>query len=193
MSLLWLKLMYSVLSVLTGRPMPLAVRSRLCSKVSAWADVFARSPMSSAYIYIQKRICLAIYIYIYISSWGFLSTPFFSFLFFYVHMESSMMDVSNALPGPGPVRHAAQRPGSSLRSGNYCCSSIWVASVDENKNGHRKITMTHTQTTYINRIALRAGKKGACPAGVGALTSVFEKSATDLKQQTLQKCKQTYK
>ena len=37
--------------------------------------------------------------------------------------------------------------------------------------------MTRTQTTYINRIALRAGKKGARPAEVGALTSVFEKSA----------------
>ena len=30
--------------------------------------------------------------------------------------------------------------------------------------------MTHTQTTYINRIALRAGKKGARPAEVGAQT-----------------------
>ena len=38
--------------------------------------------------------------------------------------------------------------------------------------------MTHTQTTYINRIALRAGKKG-------------ERSATELKQQKLLKCKQT--
>ena len=36
--------------------------------------------------------------------------------------------------------------------------------------------MTHTQTTYTNRIALRAGKKGARPAEVGALASVFEKS-----------------
>ena len=42
--------------------------------------------------------------------------------------------------------------------------------------------MTHTQTTYTNRIALRAGKKGARPAEVGALASVFEKSATELKQ-----------
>ena len=74
--------------------------------------------------------------------------------------------------------------------GNYCCSSIRVASIDENKNSHRKITLTHTQTTYINRIALRAGKKGACPAEVGALASVFEKSATELKQKLL-KCKQT--
>ena len=48
--------------------------------------------------------------------------------------------------------------------------------------------MTHTQTTYPNRIALRAGKKGARLAGVGALTSVFEKSATELKQQKLLKC-----
>ena len=51
--------------------------------------------------------------------------------------------------------------------------------------------MTHTQTTYINRIALRVGKKRARPAEVGALASVFEKSATELKQQKLLKCKQT--
>ena len=52
--------------------------------------------------------------------------------------------------------------------------------------------MTHTQTTYINRIALRAGKQGACPAEVGALASVFEKSATELKhKKKLLKCKQT--
>ena len=50
--------------------------------------------------------------------------------------------------------------------------------------------MTHTQTAYINRIALRVGKKGARPAEVGALTSVFEKSATELKQKLI-KCKQT--
>ena len=35
--------------------------------------------------------------------------------------------------------------------------------------------MTHTQTTYTNRIALHAGKKGAHPAEVGALASVFQK------------------
>ena len=53
--------------------------------------------------------------------------------------------------------------------------------------------MTHTQTTYTNRIALRAGKKGARPAEVGALASVFEKSPTELKQSKLLKCKQTLK
>ena len=51
--------------------------------------------------------------------------------------------------------------------------------------------MTHTQTTYTNRIALCASKKGARPAEVGALASVFEKSATELKQSKLLKCKQT--
>ena len=51
--------------------------------------------------------------------------------------------------------------------------------------------MTLTQTTYTNRIALRAGKKGARPAEVGALASVFEKSATELKRPKLLKCKQT--
>ena len=50
--------------------------------------------------------------------------------------------------------------------------------------------MTRTQTTYINRIALLAGKRGARPSEVGALPSVFEKSATELKQKLL-KCKQT--
>ena len=51
--------------------------------------------------------------------------------------------------------------------------------------------MTHTQTTYTNRIALRAGKKGVRPAEVGALASVLEKSVTERKQQKLLKCKQT--
>ena len=52
--------------------------------------------------------------------------------------------------------------------------------------------MTHTQTTYINCIALRAGKNGARTGEVGALVSVFEKSATELKlKQKLLKCKQT--
>ena len=47
-----------------------------------------------------------------------------------------------------------------VRSGNYCCSSIRVASVDEEKkNHHRKITITHTQTTCLNCIALHADKK----------------------------------
>ena len=63
--------------------------------------------------------------------------------------------------------------------------------MDENKNSHRKITMTHIQTICINRIALHAGKKEACPAEVRALASVFEKSSTVLKQQKLLKCKQT--
>ena len=51
--------------------------------------------------------------------------------------------------------------------------------------------MTHTQTTYTNRIALRADKKGARPAEFGTLASVFEKSAIELKRQKLLKCKQT--
>ena len=73
----------------------------------------------------------------------------------------------------------------------FTLSSIKVASIDENKNSHPKITMTHSQTPYISRIALRTGKKGVCPAEVGALALVFKKSATELKQQKLLKCKQT--
>ena len=94
-------------------------------------------------------------------------------------------------PGLGRVSLAAQRSGSLVRPGNYCCSSVRVASIDENKNknSNQKITMTHIQNTYINRIALHAGKKGARPTEVGALASVFEKSATELKQQNLLKFK----
>ena len=51
--------------------------------------------------------------------------------------------------------------------------------------------MTHAQTTYMNRITLRTGKNGVHPAEVGSLVSVFEKSAKELKQQKLLKCKQT--
>ena len=52
------------------------------------------------------------------------------------------------------------------------------------------MTMIHTQTTYTNRIALCVGKKGVRPAEVGAQASMFEKSATELKQKLL-KCKKT--
>ena len=52
--------------------------------------------------------------------------------------------------------------------------------------------MAHNQTTYPNHIALRTGKKGARPAEVRALASVFEKSATELKlKEKLLKCKRT--
>ena len=63
--------------------------------------------------------------------------------------------------------------------------------MDENKNSHRKITITHTQTACINSIALRAGKERVRPSEVGALASVFEKSAIELKLQKLLKSKQT--
>ena len=62
--------------------------------------------------------------------------------------------------------------------------------MDENKNNHRKITMTYTQTTCINRIDLHAGKNGVRPAEFGVLDSVFEKSATELNQKKITKCKQ---
>ena len=48
MSPFWLKHINSVLCVLTWRPMPAAVRSKLCSSVSAWLGVLARIAMSSA-------------------------------------------------------------------------------------------------------------------------------------------------
>ena len=43
-----IKHMYSVLYALTWRPMSAASHFRICSRVSAWASVFARSAMSSA-------------------------------------------------------------------------------------------------------------------------------------------------
>ena len=58
------------------------------------------------------------------------------------------------------------------------------------KNNHRKIIITHTQTTCPNCLALHAGKKWTRPVEVGALASVFKKSATELKQKLL-KCKRT--
>ena len=86
------------------------------------------------------------------------------------------------------VSFVTQRSGSSVWSGNYWGSSIRMASMDENKNSHRNITMTHSQTTDMNRIALCAGVRSA---DVGVLASVFEKSATELKQEKLLKYKQT--
>ena len=85
-------------------------------------------------------------------------------------MGSSMVDVKasgqtlwqfNAMPiqalGVWTLRFNGQ--DQIVRSGNYWCSSIMVASLDENENSHRRITTTHTQTTYTKRIAVRAGKK----------------------------------
>ena len=79
-----------------------------------------------------------------------------------------------------------------VRSGNYGYSSMRVASIDENKNSHQKITNTYTQTTCPNCITLHAGKKGVRPAEVGDPVSIFEKSTTKLKlKQKLLKCKRT--
>ena len=79
-----------------------------------------------------------------------------------------------------------------VRSGNYCCSSIRVAFIDENKNSHRKIALTYTQITCPNNIALRASQKRVRPAEVNVLISVFEKSATEFKlKQELLKWKRT--
>ena len=62
---------------------------------------------------------------------------------------------------------------------------------EKKKKCHWKITKTHTQTTCPNRITLCVGKKGVHPTEVAALAPVFEKSATELKQEKLLKCKHT--
>ena len=82
------------------------------------------------------------------------------------------------------MKPIVQQPGSNSSIGNYCCSSIRMASVNENKNSKRKITMTHTQTTCPNRIALCAGKKGV------PWPQCSKKSATEFKQKLL-KCKRS--
>ena len=64
-----------------------------------------------------------------------------------------------------------------LRMSGYIYIYIYIYTKDNHEP-----SMIHTQTTYINRIALRTGKKEARPAEVGALASVFEKSATELKK-----------
>ena len=47
--------------------------------------------------------------------------------------------------------------------------------------------MIHTQTSSPNRIALCVGKKGVCPAHVGVLAPLFEKSANKTKISKIQK------
>ena len=60
------------------------------------------------------------------------------------------------------------------------------------QNSHRKITHDPHSKPLTQTASLFARvKKGARPAEVGALASVFEKSATELKQSKLLKCKQT--
>ena len=71
-----------------------------------------------------------------------------------------------------------QRPGLNNSIGELL---LIIYKIDENKNNHRKITMTHTQITCPNRTFLHAGRKEACHAEVGALVSVFKRSAIELK------------
>ena len=68
-----------------------------------------------------------------------------------------------------------------VQSGNYCYSSLRVASINKEKYSYQKITMTPTQTICPNHIALHTTKKGLQSAEDGVLAPVFEKSATELK------------
>ena len=57
-------------------------------------------------------------------------------------------------------------------------------------NYHLKITITLIQIILPNCTMLHASKQGVCSAEVGPLTSVFEKSASELKpKQNLLRCK----
>ena len=70
-----------------------------------------------------------------------------------------------------------------VRSLNNCCSSFRVAYMDENKTlpskDYHDSYSNYTQCP--NCIAFGTGKKGARLAESGALVTVFEKSAIDLK------------
>ena len=58
------------------------------------------------------------------------------------------------------------------------------------KNSQWKITMVLIQTVCPNHIFFRMGKQGVCFVEVGALASVFEKSATELEPKPkLLRCK----
>ena len=102
------------------------------------------------------------------------------------HSDGSMQ----CSPGPGRMNPMVPQPGSNSSIRELLLLIYKGGSIDENKNSHQKITMTHTQTTCPNCITLHVDKKGVRPAEVGALASVFEKSVTEFKQKLL-KCKHT--
>ena len=83
-----------------------------------------------------------------------------------------------------------QWSGPMVQLGNYCYSSIRVASIDETKYSHRKITMTLIQTICPNCIAFCI--EGAFSPEAGASAPVFEKSATELKLIPKQKLASLY-
>ena len=60
--------MYSVLSAFTWRPMPPTTRSRLCSRVSAWAGLFSGSAMSSA-LSVSVKICAGYLLLLFFFFW----------------------------------------------------------------------------------------------------------------------------
>ena len=67
-----------------------------------------------------------------------------------------------------------------VKSGNYCCLSIWVTSIAE-ENSHRKISKTRIQTRSSNRIAIHTGYQEMHSAVVGTRTPLMEKLAIELK------------
>ena len=80
-----------------------------------------------------------------------------------------------------------------VRSGNYCCLSIWVASIDETKNTaiERLPWFILKPLVQITSLFMQV-KKGARLREVGVQAPVFEKSATEIKlKQKLQQCKTT--
>ena len=74
MSPVWLKHIYSVLCALAWRPMPATARSRLCSRVSAWAGGFTRNAIKLFYIRLRLQnfttFLLAVWLNLSDISWG---------------------------------------------------------------------------------------------------------------------------
>ena len=89
--------------------------------------------------------------------------------------------------------HVAAASGCTLRKFSYSSFgvpfSVFSCSVSNlflNSNTYLSLISLLLRRDQFERV-----KKEARPAEVGALASVFEKSATELKQQKLLKCKQT--
>ena len=100
----------------------------------------------------------------------------------------------NSKPNQVQGRRILRYNGQDLivRSGNFLCSSIRVASINENKTQPSKMNIIHSQTTCPNHIALRTVKKWLILPWLEPWPHFFLKSITEFKlKEKLLKCKST--
>ena len=103
---------------------------------------------------------------------------FFSTRYTLEAIESSVVDIKMDKPNGAPNQVLSRRTpwvksqDQIVQSENYCYSFLGWGLWMRIKHSHKNITMTHTQTTCLNCIALCAGKKEAHPSEVGALAPV---------------------